>query len=79
MSHYAKNKKWKHKVYFNATMNSGLRIKGKSERRQRPEYNGKKRHKDKNKHESNKSRHSDKNLFPLPLFLSNYNAKDSSA
>ena len=63
MSHYAKNKKWKHKVDFNATMNSGLRIKDKSERRQKSDSNGKKRHKDKNKNEGNKSRHSDKKFI----------------
>jgi hypothetical protein len=60
MSHYSRNKKWKHKVDFNATMNSGLRNKDKSERRQRPDSNGKKRHEEKNKHKGNKSRHSDK-------------------
>ena len=63
MSHYARNKKWKHKVDFNAAMNSGLRNKDKSERRQKPDSNGKKRHKEKNKHEGNKSRHSDKKFI----------------
>jgi hypothetical protein len=44
-------------------MNSGLRTKDKSERRQKPNSNGKKRHKEKNKHEGNKSRHSDKKVI----------------
>ncbi len=63
MSHYARNKKWKHKVDFNAAMNSGLRNKDKSEKRRKPDSNGKKRHKEKNKHEGNKSRHSDKKFI----------------
>jgi hypothetical protein len=63
MSHYSRNKKWKHKVDFNAKMNAGLRNKDKPEKKHKSadtkfDSKSKKGSRDKNK-DRGKSRRND--------------------
>ena len=58
MAHYSRNKKWKHKVDFNANINMNLRTKDRPEKRpSKTDSRGKKGHRDKNKQDRGKSRH----------------------